>query len=83
MAQLHNGDEVFRLLHEGQQEGRPVLAVLHDLTQVSRHFPESLLLAREVIAWGETSRVVCEENLSRARRLPLAPDPQAITCHRN
>ena len=63
--------------------GRTVLAVLHDMTQVSRHFPESLLLAREVIAWGETSSVVCEENLSRARRLPLAPDPQAITCHRN
>lgn len=76
-------EDLLGLLHEWQQEGRTVLAVLHDMTQVSRHFPESLLLAREVIAWGETSRVVCEENLSRARRLPLAPDPQAITCHRN
>ncbi len=76
-------EDLLGLLHEWQQEGRTVLAVLHDMTQVSRHVPESLLLAREVIAWGETSRVVCEENLSRARRLPLAPDPQAITCHRN
>ena len=76
-------EDLLGLLHEWQQEGRTVLAVLHDMTQVSRHFPESLLLAREVIAWGETSSVVCEENLSRARRLPLAPDPQAITCHRN
>ena len=76
-------EDLLSLLHEWQQEGRTVLAVLHDMTQVSRHFPESLLLAREVIAWGETSSVVCEENLSRARRLPLAPDPQAITCHRN
>ena len=76
-------EDLLGLLHEWQQEGRTVLAVLHDMTQVSRHFPESLLLAREVIAWGETSSVLCEENLSRARRLPLAPDPQAITCHRN
>ena len=76
-------EDLLGLLHEWQQKGRTVLAVLHDMTQVSRHFPESLLLAREVIAWGETSSVVCEENLSRARRLPLAPDPQAITCHRN
>ena len=79
----HTTEDLLGLLHEWQQEGRTVLAVLHDMTQVSRHFPESLLLAREVIAWGETSSVVCEENLSRARRLPLAPDPQAITCHRN
>lgn len=75
-------EDLLALLREWQQEGRTVLAVLHDMTQVSRHFPQSLLLAREVIAWGDTGEVLCESNLAKARRLPLAPDPQAVTCHR-
>ncbi|MGL4204552.1 MAG: zinc ABC transporter ATP-binding protein AztA [Aeromonadaceae bacterium] len=75
-------EDLLGVLREWQAAGKTVLAVLHDMTQVSRHFPQSLLLAREVIAWGPTSEVVTEANLNRARRLPIAPDPQAAECHR-
>jgi ABC-type Mn2+/Zn2+ transport system ATPase subunit len=34
-------------------EGRTVLAVLHDIEAVRRHFPETLLLAREKVAHGQ------------------------------
>jgi zinc/manganese transport system ATP-binding protein len=36
------------------QEGRTVIAVLHDLEQVRMRFPSTLVLARRCVAWGET-----------------------------
>ena len=62
--------------------GKTLIAVLHDMHQVSRHFPQAMLLAREVIAWGATETVVTEANLNRARGLPTAPNPDARECHR-
>ncbi|MBV9290659.1 MAG: ATP-binding cassette domain-containing protein [Hyphomicrobiales bacterium] len=36
------------------QEGRTVIAVLHDLATVRAHFPQTLALARRCLAWGAT-----------------------------
>jgi zinc/manganese transport system ATP-binding protein len=36
------------------QEGRTVIAVLHDLELVRTRFPSTLVLARRCVAWGET-----------------------------
>jgi zinc/manganese transport system ATP-binding protein len=36
------------------QEGRTVIAVLHDLDLVQAHFPSTLVLARRCVAWGKT-----------------------------
>ena len=36
------------------QEGRTVIAVLHDLDLVQARFPETLVLARRCLAWGAT-----------------------------
>lgn len=36
------------------QEGRTVIAVLHDLEQVRAQFPETVVLARRCLAWGVT-----------------------------
>ena len=70
------------LLQELQAEGKTLIALLRDMHQVSRHFPTTLLLAREVIAWGPTDSVVTQANLNRAHGLPTAPDPGARECHR-
>jgi zinc/manganese transport system ATP-binding protein len=56
--------DLVRRLHE---EGRTVIAVLHDLDQVRDDFPTTLLLARTCIAWGETALVLTTDNLTRAR----------------
>ncbi|HEX3521363.1 MAG TPA: ATP-binding cassette domain-containing protein [Stellaceae bacterium] len=37
------------------QEGRTVIAVLHDLDLVQAHFPSTLVLARRCVAWGATA----------------------------
>jgi len=43
-----------------------VIAVLHDIAQVRSHFPQTLLMAREVIAWGDTASVLTEDRLRQA-----------------
>lgn len=63
-------------------EGRTVIAVLHDFDQVRRHFPRALLLAREVIAWDETERVLSADNLLKARAMSEAWDEDAAICAR-
>ena len=46
-----------------------MIAVLHDFVQVREHFPETLLLAREGVAWGPTAEVLTPANLQRVRDL--------------
>ena len=50
-------------------EQRTVVAVIHDEVQARLHFPQTLLLAREVVAWGKTSDVLQDVHLQRVRRL--------------
>jgi zinc/manganese transport system ATP-binding protein len=61
-------------------EQRTVVAVLHDLDLVRARFPETLLLAREPVAWGATAEVLSAENLLRARRMCEAFDDAARVC---
>lgn len=61
--------ELLALVGRWRDEGRTVVAVLHDLAQIREHFPQTLLLAREVVAWGPTGAVLTQGNIDRARRL--------------
>lgn len=63
-------------------ERRTVVAVLHDLDQVRTHFPDTLLLAREPIAWGPTADTLTGANLDRARAMAEAWDDTAAPCRR-
>lgn len=69
--------EVVRRWHA---EKRTVVAVLHDLDQVRRDFPNTLLMARELIDIGPTGRVLSPENLLRARAMAEAWDEHADAC---
>lgn len=64
--------DLLALLHGWHAEGRTVVAVLHDLDQVRAVFPDTLLLAREVVAWGPTAAVLTPGNLARARDMAAA-----------
>lgn len=61
-------------------ERRTIITVLHDLDLVRSRFPESLLLARETVAWGPTKEVLTEENLLKARRMCEVFHPDAPVC---
>ena len=69
--------ELVGLLQRWHGEGRTVIAVLHDTALVRQSFPQTLLLAREPVAWGETASVLTRENLMKARRMPEAWDEDA------
>ncbi|MEM6729014.1 MAG: zinc ABC transporter ATP-binding protein AztA [Pseudomonadota bacterium] len=63
-------------------EGRTVLAVLHDHETVRAHFPETLMLARELVAHGPTRQVMTSENHARARAMCEAPSGKPQICAR-
>ncbi|MCC6778120.1 MAG: ABC transporter ATP-binding protein [Hyphomicrobiales bacterium] len=72
--------DLFDLVQRWHSEQRTVLTALHDLDFVRAHFPETLLLAREPVAWGRTATVLTPENLLTARRMCEAFDEYAVEC---
>jgi len=73
-------NDLLQIIQSWHAEQRTVIAVLHDYDQVRRAFPQSLLLARNVVAWGDTEQVLCHENLHRARAMAEAVDEHAPLC---
>ena len=69
------------LVQQWHQQQRTVIAVLHDDMQVREHFPQTLLLAREVVAWGDTAQVLTEPHLRQARAWAEAWDDTAEICN--
>jgi zinc/manganese transport system ATP-binding protein len=74
--------DLLALISRWHGEKRTVIAVLHDMDVVRQHFPRTLLLARETIAWGDSAETLRPENLLRARRMIEAHDPHAARCDR-
>jgi zinc/manganese transport system ATP-binding protein len=71
---------LFDLVRRWHGERRTVLTAMHDIDFVRANFPETLLLAREPVAWGRTANVLTPENLLVARRMCEAFDQQAEPC---
>jgi zinc/manganese transport system ATP-binding protein len=69
--------DVVRRWHD---EKRTVLAALHDVQMVKANFPQTLLLARRAVAWGDTGEVLTAENLLTARRMCEAFHDDAEAC---
>jgi zinc/manganese transport system ATP-binding protein len=72
--------DLLALVHRWSGERRTIVAVLHDLEQVRAHFPDTLLISRELIGWGATAQTLTSENLARARRMSEAWDESAPLC---
>ncbi len=69
--------ELMDLVKRWNGEGRTVIAVLHDMELVREYFPETLLLARETVAWSGTREALSRTNLVRAQALSEGLDTQA------
>ena len=72
--------DLLELVRGWHADRRTVLAALHDIDLVREAFPETLLLAREPVAWGFTREVLTPENLNKARRMCEAFDERAEAC---
>ena len=65
---------LLEVLRQENQQGKAIIAVLHDYEQVRAYFPHTLLLAREKIACGKTEEVLCEDLLGKANALAQAAE---------
>ena len=72
--------DLMRIVHRWHGDGRTVVAVLHDMDAVRMHFPDTLVIARELVAHGPTAQVLTAENLFRARQMCEAFDDGAAVC---
>jgi zinc/manganese transport system ATP-binding protein len=72
--------DLLGLVRRWHDENRTVMAALHDIQLVEQHFPQTLLLAREPVAWGDTAQVLSAENLRKAREMCEAFDETAAAC---
>jgi zinc/manganese transport system ATP-binding protein len=74
--------DLLSLVQRWHGERRTVVSVLHDYEQVRRVFPETLLLARELIAWGPTEQALSPANLLKARAMAESWRDDAPVCRR-
>ena len=72
--------DLMQIVHRWHDDGRTVVAVLHDLDAVRAHFPDTLVIARELVAHGPTAQVLTAENLFRARQMCEGFDDDAAVC---
>jgi zinc/manganese transport system ATP-binding protein len=75
--------DLLDLVQRWHGESRTIVAALHDLHVVRSIFPQTLLLAREAIAWGATQDVLTPHNLAAARRMSEVFDDHAHECARS
>ena len=61
--------DLIGVIQQWHNEGRTVITVLHDVETVRSNFPETLMLARELVAHGPTDQVLTAENQFRARQM--------------
>lgn len=63
--------DLMGLIKKWHVSGKTIITVLHDAELVKKNFPETLLLARQLVAWGNTADALNEANVDKARRLVL------------
>lgn len=61
--------DLLALVLDWHTQGRTVIAVLHELEMVRKHFPTSVLLGGQLVGWGKSAEVLTPENLHLARHL--------------
>ena len=72
--------DLLAVIQHWHAEKRTIIAVLHDFNQVRAYFPQTLLMARELVGWGETGQVLTDENLLQSRRMSEAWNESAEVC---
>lgn len=61
-------ETLMKLILKWHQAGKTIIVVIHNFEVVEKYFPETILLAREIIHWGETKTALNEKNLAEAFR---------------
>ncbi|MBC7489299.1 MAG: ABC transporter ATP-binding protein [Glaciimonas sp.] len=73
-------EDLLVIVQSWHVQQRTVIAVLHDNEQVHRYFPQVVMLARRLVAWGDTAKVLTDDHLRLAKKMPEAQDPDVPFC---
>ncbi len=57
--------DLLKLITMWHQQGKTILAVMHNLKLVKNYFPTTILLAKKIISAGKTSDVIDPSNLAK------------------
>ncbi|MGB4101630.1 MAG: ABC transporter ATP-binding protein [Alphaproteobacteria bacterium] len=71
------------LLRQWRDEGRTILLVVHDLALAQEFCPDAMLLARDLVAFGDAATVLQPTNLQQARLLAESWIESAPQCDRD
>ena len=72
--------DLIHVLEHWRQQGATIICVMHDFHLVRDHFPQTLVLARDLIAWGDTRDAMQDKNLARASSLASVWVDHAAVC---
>ena len=72
--------DLLHVLEDWRKTGSTLICVMHDFQLVRDHFPQTLVLARELIAWGDTRDAMSDVNLARAQALAGVWEEHAEAC---
>lgn len=61
-------EKLLEVQHHWHQAGKTQITVLHDISQVRAHYPQTLLLAQSALGWGNTAEVLTDDMLREANR---------------
>ncbi len=61
---VHTSEALIKLIKAWHNQGKTILLVLHDLQMAKKHFENTIILARECIAWGKTKEILTDDNIS-------------------
>ncbi|OBU17321.1 ABC transporter ATP-binding protein [Photobacterium aquimaris] len=59
-------EDLMAVIKRCQQQGKTVIAVMHDLSLVARYFPTTILIATQLVASGDTKTVLQSHYLQQA-----------------
>jgi zinc/manganese transport system ATP-binding protein len=70
--------DLMAIVHTWHQQGRTVIAVLHDLDLIRAEFPQTLLLGSGTYEWGASNDVLTARAIHRARLSAPVPPPARV-----
>jgi zinc/manganese transport system ATP-binding protein len=65
-----------------KSENRTIISVLHNYSYAKQYFSKTLILAREIVAFGDTNNTLVNHNIEKAFSMTISPNDNAQICKR-
>lgn len=59
-------EQLVKLILNWNKTGKTIIVVLHELHMVRKYFPQTILVGRTIVGWGNTETVLTRENMETA-----------------